>query len=127
MYVVDSCGWVAGLAGTPLGDEYREALVRPDQLILPAVCLLEVARHVMDVAGQRAATEAVSLMGRTCVVPLDGRWAREAALVGHCERLSHARAVALATATRCGATLWTHDEDLRGRHGVRFVTVNHAQ
>jgi len=120
--VVDSCGWLEVLAATPLGEAYRAALERPDELVVPVVCVLEVAQHLLQVAGDAAATEAVAIMSRAHVAPLSLPFALEAARLGDACRLPFPDNVVMATAVRYGAELWTHDEHFRGLRGnIHFV------
>ena len=46
MILVDSCGWLELLASAPLGDVYRPALAKADELVVPldAALALEAAR-----------------------------------------------------------------------------------
>lgn len=122
MILVDSCGWLEILAATSLGEAYRPAFARLDELIVPSVCVLEVAQHLLDVADQATAAEAVALMCRARVAPLSTAFALQAALLGHACGLPFPDNVVLATARRYGAELWTHDEHFRQhRDSLHFV------
>ena len=126
MKVVDSCGWLEVLAATPLGEAYRPAFAQPGELVVPVVCVLEVAQHLLEVAGDAAATEAVAMMSRVRVAPLDLAFALAAARLGEACRLPFPGNVVLATALQYGAELWTHSEHFRGLHGIHFVEVDVA-
>jgi predicted nucleic acid-binding protein len=119
--VVDSCGWLEFLAASPHGAAYRPALADAGALVVPTVCLLEVARRLRTQFGERAATEGAAVMTQGTVAPLDATLALEAARLGPRHGLPCADSVIYATARRHGATLWTHDEHFRGLPGVRFV------
>jgi predicted nucleic acid-binding protein len=122
MILVDSCGWLEVLAATPLGEAYRAAFTRLDELVVPSVCILEVAQHLLDVADHSAAAEAVAMMSRARVEPLTTAFALQAALLGHACALPFPDNVVLATAQRYGAELWTHDEHFRRhRDSLHFV------
>ena len=125
MKLVDSCGWLEILAATPLGEAYRPALACLDELVVPVVCVLEVAQHLLEVAGDAAATEAVAMMSRAHVAPLGLRFALEAARLGDACLLPFPDNVVMAVALRYGAELWTHDEHFRGLRGnIRFVELD---
>jgi predicted nucleic acid-binding protein len=62
-------------------------------------------------------------MQRGRVVDLDLALALAAAKLRIEERLPMADSVMLATARRFGATLWTQDEDFKGKPGVRYVAA----
>lgn len=125
MKLLDSCGWLEVLAATPLGEAYRPAFTQLDELVVPTVCVLEVAQHLLEVAGDAAATAAVAMMSRARVAPLSLAFALEAARLGEACRLPFPDNVVLATALRHGAELWTHDEHFRGLRGsIHFVEVD---
>ena len=124
MKLLDSCGWLEVLAATPLGEAYRPVLECLDDLVVPTVCVLEVAQHLLEVAGDAAATEAVAIMSRARVVPLSLAFALEAARLGEACRLPFPDNVVMATAIRHGAELWTHDEHFRGLpRPIRFMEL----
>jgi predicted nucleic acid-binding protein len=123
--VVDSCGWLEVLAAKPLGEAYRPAFADLSELVVPVVCLLEVAQHLLQTAGDAAATEAVAMMSRARVAPLSLPFALEAARLGVACRLPFPDNVVLATSMRHDAVLWTHDEHFRGLPGpIRFVEID---
>ena len=126
MNLVDSCGWLEVLAATPLGEAYRPAFTRIEELVVPTVCVLEVAQHLLEVAGDAAATEAVAMMSRARVVPLSLPFALEAARLGEACLLPFPDNVVMATALRFGARLWTHDEHFRGLSHIHFVEADAA-
>lgn len=125
MKLVDSCGWLEVLAATPLGEAYRPAFESLDELLVPVVCVLEVAQHLLEVAGDAAATEAVAMMSRARVAPLSLPFALAGARLGEACLLPFPDNVVMATAVRYGAELWTHDEHFRGLRGnIHFVDVD---
>jgi predicted nucleic acid-binding protein len=119
--LVDSCGWLEVLAGTPLGDAYRPAVEDAGALVVPTVCLLEVARRLRSWRGEAAAASCVAVMSQGVVVALDANLALEAARLGPATGLPCADSIIYATALHHGAAVWTHDEHFRGLTGVRFV------
>ncbi len=121
MIVVDSCGWVERLAGSPHGELYGPALQDPEAIIVPAVCLAEVFRTLARESGEPAALAAAGIMRQAAVVALDGDLAVEAARLGLAHGLPLADSIIYATAQRHRAELWTHDAHFRGLPGVRFV------
>lgn len=123
MILIDSCGWVELLAGTSLGEAYRPALSDPRGLLVPTLCIADVAQSVLRHHTDPVMAEAVALMTHEAVVPLDVTLAIEAARLGNACRLPSPLNVLLTTALRYGAEVWTHDERLRDRAPVRFVEV----
>lgn len=121
MKLVDSCGWLEVLKGSPLGEAYRPAFTSFRELIVPSLCVLEVARRLLDDVGDAAATEAVAVMRQARVAPLDLALALDAARIGQACQLPFPDNAVLALALRYGATLWTHDEHFRDLPGIHFV------
>ena len=121
MILVDSCGWLELLASTTLGEAYRPALAKADELLVPTVCLLEVGRRLLTWSGEAAAASGVAVMSQATVVPLGTSLALAAARLGPATGLPCADSIIYATAVHHGATLWTHDEHFRGLPGVHFV------
>jgi predicted nucleic acid-binding protein len=119
--LVDSCGWIEILGGTPLGQQYSEALQPPSELVVPTACLLEVTRRASAQFGFVEAGTAAAHMALGVSVALDATLALEAARLGAETGLPCADGIIYATARRYGAELWTHDAHFRGLPGVRFV------
>jgi predicted nucleic acid-binding protein len=125
--VVDSCGWVERLAGSPHGELYGEAMQDPEAMLVPAVCVTEVFRTIARELGEPSALVAIGLMRQATVVALDGDLAVEAARLGLAQGLPLADSIIYATALRHHAELWTHDTHFRGLPGVRFVQLPAAR
>jgi hypothetical protein len=51
--LVDSCGWLEAIKGAGLAALYAPALARPDEVLVPTVCVLEVARVMCRQRGER--------------------------------------------------------------------------
>jgi len=80
--LVDSCGWLDAIKGAGLAASYAPALDRPDEILVPTVCLLEVARVMCRERGEQAAAESIAVMMLGTVVPLDAALAAAAAFLG---------------------------------------------
>ena len=59
MILVDSCGWLEAIKGAGLAASYAPALAQPDEVLVPTVCVLEVARVMCRERGEQAAAERV--------------------------------------------------------------------
>jgi predicted nucleic acid-binding protein len=119
--LVDSCGWLEAIKGADLAASYAPALADPDEVLVPTVCVLEVARVMCRERGEQAAADSIAAMTLGRVVPLDVSLAAAAAFLGESTALPCADSVIYATAQAHGAEVWTHDEHFRGLPGVRFV------
>ena len=91
-----------------------------EELLVPAVVLLEVTRRVMQQRGEDAALQAAALLHQGQVVPLDSGLALSAAKVGVEHKLPLADSIIFATALQFDATLWTMDADFEGLPRVRY-------
>ena len=121
MILVDSCGWLEAIKGDGLAAAYAPAFAEPDEVLVPTVCVLEVARVLCRERGEQAAADTVAVMTLGTVVPLDVTLAAAAAFLGGRTALPCADSVIYATAQAYGAEVWTHDEHFRGLPGVRFL------
>ncbi len=121
MILVDSCGWLEAIKGSGLSASYAPALAEPNEILVPTVCVLEVARVMCRERGEEAAADAIAVMTLGTVVSLDVGLAAAAALLGERTALPCADSVIYATAQARGAEVWTHDAHFRGLPGVRFV------
>ena len=91
------------------------------ELLVPTVCLLEVARRLNAQFGLVEAGRAASQMSQGVVVQSDAALAFDAARLGAETGLPCADSIIYATARRYRAELWTHEAHFRGLSGVRFV------
>lgn len=121
MNVVDSSGWIEYLADAPGADFFAPALENTEELVVPTICLLEVARHVHRESGEGMALQALALMQQARVVDLLPEVIQMAARVGKDHRLPLADSVVYATGRLYGAIVWTQDSDFNGLEGVQYT------
>jgi toxin FitB len=119
--VVDSSAWLAYFADEPSAAELAPAIEDVRQLVVPAVCLLEVFKVVARQRGEGDALQAVAIMQQGEVVDLDAVLALGAARVGLDHKLPLADSIVYATARAVGGTVWTQDEDFADLPDVRYV------
>lgn len=121
MILIDSCGWLEAVRGAGLSAFYAPALAEPDEVLVPTVCVLEVARVMCRERGEQAAADTIAAMAQGTVVPLTLALSAAAAFLSERTALPCADSIIYATAQAHGAEVWTHDEHFRGLPGVRFV------
>jgi toxin FitB len=120
MNVVDSSAWLEYFADGPNAGFFAPAIEQTDQLIVPAICLYEVFKRVLQQRDEHAALQGVGQMRSGQVVNLDGPIAIDAASLGHQSKLAMADSIILATARRFDALLWTQDAHFETIPNVRF-------
>ncbi len=120
MNVVDSSGWLEYFVNGPGADHFAPAIEDLDALLVPEICMLEVARVVFRERGEHAALQALALMEQGQVVGLDFSLMLQAAFLGQVHKLPLADSVVLATGRTRGAIVWTQDTDFEGLEGVKF-------
>ncbi len=120
VHVVDSSGWLEYLADARNSDFFAPVIEQPEQLIVPALSILEVFKWVLRERGESQALQAAALMQQGRVVDLDVALSIQAAKFGVEHRLPLADSVMLATAYAFEATLWTQDIDFEGLPGVQY-------
>ena len=120
MNVVDSSGWIEYLSGGPNAAFFRAAIEDEASLLVPALSLFEVYRHLVRHVGRDEALPVVAAMRQGLVVDLDDRLALAAAELSVDTKLALADSILLATARAHGADFWTQDADFEGLEGVRL-------
>lgn len=114
--VVKSSGWIELFTNGPLADRFLALLDDEDNLVLPAISILEVFKWVLREHSEAQAIQAAAVMQRGLVVDLDNRHAIAAAQLSHALRLPMADSIILATARAHQARLYTLDADFKDLH-----------
>ena len=114
MNVVDSSGWLEYFADGPGAPFFAPPLESAEPLLVPTICLLEVAKVVRRERGEHAAFQAIAQMEQGRVIPLDSQLAKLAAALGLAHKLPLADSIVLATGRLHGAIVWTQDSDFKG-------------
>ena len=117
MNIVDSSGWIEYFVDTSQAVFFAQAIEDTASLIVPTICLYEVAKIVRRRKGARFADEAATLMAMGKLVVLT----EELALLASTYQLPLADGIIYATAQKYEATIWTQDEHFKGLPGVRFA------
>jgi predicted nucleic acid-binding protein len=121
MNVVDTSGWLAFFFDEPEATVFAPLIEDTETLVVPAICLSEVFKKVLQVADEARALKAVAHMRQGTIVPIDEPLSLDAARLGVELRLPLADSLILATARAAGATVWTGDTHFEGLAGVRYV------
>jgi predicted nucleic acid-binding protein len=119
--VVDSSGWIELFTNGPLADRFLALLEVEENLVVPAISILEVFKWVMREHSEAQAIQAAAVMQRGLVVDLDSRLAIAAAQLSHALRLPMADSIILATARAHQARLYTLDADFKDLHDVELL------
>ena len=119
MNLVDSSAWLEYFAEGPNAGHFAPAIEAVDDLLVPAIVLLEVTRRVLQQRGEDAALQTAALLHQGRIIPLDSGLALAAARLGMEHKLPLADSIIFATAQQFKATLWTMDPDFEGLPGVR--------
>ena len=119
--VVDSSGWIELFTNGPLAGRFLALLDVEDNLVVPAISILEVFKWVLREHSEAQAIQAAAVMQRGLVVDLDSRLAIAAAQLSHALRLPMADSIILATARAHQARLYTLDADFKDLHDVELL------
>ncbi len=120
MNVVDSSGWIEYLSGGPNAGFFREPIEDVERLLVPALSLFEVYRHLLRHLGRDDALNVIAAMRQGTVVELDDRLALDAAELSVTTKLALADSIMLAVARAREAVFWTQDADFEGLENVRM-------
>lgn len=118
--IVDSLAWLEYFADAPGAKHFASAIEDVSQLVVPAICLVEVFKVVLRQRGENNALQAVALMQQGRVVDLDASLALVAAKVGNEQKLPLADSIVYATALAVDGLVWTQDADFDGLPGVKY-------
>jgi len=119
--VVKSSGWIELFTNGSLADRFLALLDVEDNLVVPAISILEVFKWVLREHSEAQAIQAAAVMQRGLVVDLDSRLAIAAAQLSHALRLPMADSIILATARAHQARLYTLDADFKDLHDVELL------
>jgi uncharacterized protein len=121
MVVIDSSAWIEWLTGSPTGVVFRSRWPAPEEIIVPTLVQLELAKWLRRETSDHATDRAIARTMTHAVIPLDTRMALRAAGLCAEHKLSTADAVIYATALENDATLLTCDAHFEGLEGVEYV------
>ena len=119
--VVDSSGWLAYFANEPSADFFAPAIEEASRLIVSAISVDEVFKHILVRRSEDEAMQAVGAMLQGQVIHLDGELALNAAKLSVENKLPMADSIILATAYKFDAIVWTQDNDFEGLRNVRYL------
>ena len=114
LFLVDSSGWIEFLGNGPLADKFAPYFGHEERLIVPVIVLYEVYKKLVSQGGSTVADRFLSAALRARVVPIDERFALEAARISLDRRLAMADAMIYATALAAGAHLVTSETHFQG-------------
>jgi predicted nucleic acid-binding protein len=121
MNLVDSSGWLEYLADGQNANFFAEALEKSKDLLVPALCIYEVFKRVLQQRDEPAAIQTAMLMQQGKVVDVDVQVAMSAAKLSHELKLPMADSIILAIAKSHQAIVWTQDEDFAALKNIKFV------
>ena len=105
--LVDASGWFEYLTGGPDAEFFTEAMATPEQLIVPAVSIYQVARRLASTQGPDAAFQAAALMQQGRVIPLSGTLALQSALAFAANKRPFPESVVATVAKQHRASFWS--------------------
>jgi uncharacterized protein len=120
MVLIDTSCWIEWLIGSLLGDRLGAHFPATDQIIVPTIVQLELAKWLEREKGEDAANRVMALTTTCLVVPLTTELALSAAALHKTHKLATADAIIYATAISFGATLLTCDAHFKGLDQVVF-------
>jgi toxin FitB len=121
MNVVDTSGWLEYFAESDNSSFFAPVIEDTGHLIVPAICIYEVFKKVLQSQGQAMAEVRTADLVKGQVVDIDTSLAMSAAKISADLKLPMADSIILAVAREHNATLWTQDEHFKGLPGVEYV------
>lgn len=121
MNLVDSSGWLEYFADGKNADFFAKPLESSVRLLVPSICIFEVFKKVTQQKGEDDALQAVALMQKGEIIPLDVPLSLNAAKMSCDFKLPMADSIILATARVHNAVIWTQDSDFKKFEDVKFI------
>ena len=121
MRLVDTSAWIEWLLGSPTGRGLEALIPAREELLVPSVVQLELAKWLTREVGEDKADQVIAFTQMCVVVDLDTKVALAAAELCAKHKLATADAIIYATALHHGADLLTCDAHFNGLPGVTFV------
>jgi predicted nucleic acid-binding protein len=118
--LIDTSVWIEWLIGSPLGQRLGARFPPADQIIMPTIVQLELAKWLEREQGEDAANRMIAFTTTCVVVPLTTDLAFSAATLHKACKLATADAIIYATARAKHAKLLTCDAHFTGLDGVDF-------
>lgn len=123
MNVVDSSGWLEYFTNGPNARHFAPPIQALPELLVPTLCMYEVFKRLLAVAGEETALQALGVMALGREVALTRLIAIEAAQISLALKLAMADSIILASARAHDAILWTQDEHFKAIVGVRYFAT----
>jgi uncharacterized protein len=120
-YVMDSSVWVEYYLGNSRIRELTIDRLRAKQIVVPSICICEVALSIERRIGEEMMHVVVANMREQVVDDLTASRAISAAQLRNEHRLSVADAIVYATSVAHRATLISHDKDFEGMPNVMYL------
>ena len=120
MRVVDTSAWIEWIADGPVGEKARSEFPEVDQLLVPTIVQLELAKWLAREAPD-AIDEAIATTMDCLIVPLDTEIALQAAALSREQRLPIADSIIYATALSAQCELVTCEAHFEGLPNVIYV------
>jgi hypothetical protein len=121
MRLVDTSALIEWLLGSATGQGLEVLIPAREELLVPTVVQLELAKWLTREIGEDKAEEVIAFTQMCVVVERDTKVALSAAEICAKHKLATADAIIYATALQPGADLLTCDSHFNGLPGVTFV------
>jgi predicted nucleic acid-binding protein len=120
MNLVDSSAWMEYFTNSPQAHFFKKPIEDTKHLIVPAICIYEVFKKILQLKDEKEALEIVAVMRAGEIVPLDDQRALSAAILSHTFKLPMADSIILSIAQEYKAILWTQDVDFKNFPDVKY-------
>lgn len=124
--VLDTAVWLEYFRDTPSVVSVVQPAIDSGAIVVPSVCIYEVALAVGRTSGADDVLAAAAIMRSHVVDDFSADRAIQAAELRRQYRLPMADSIVYATARAYNATLYTQDTDFEGLPNVHFVNTKHA-
>ncbi len=121
--IVDSSGWISVVTHGEHAETFL-SVIEGGKVIVPAISIFEVTKRIRQLASEKEAVRVESHMRRFKVIELTADRAAQASKLSSELKMPMADSIIYAAALEAKATLWTQDDDFKGKRGVKYFALS---
>jgi toxin FitB len=120
--IVDSSGWISVVTHGQHAEVFL-SVIEGGALVVPSISIFEVTKRIRLLASEKEAKQVEAHMRRFKVLELTADRASQASRLSSEFKMPMADSIIYAAALEVKATLWTQDDDFKGKRGVKYFAL----
>lgn len=120
--IVDSSGWISVVTHGQHAEVFL-SVIEGGAVVVPSISIFEVTKRIRQLASDKEARQVEAHMRRFKVIELTADRAAQASRLSSDLKMPMADSIIYAAALELKATLWTQDDDFKGKRAVKYLTL----